>query len=208
MSHPAPHAVARLRAERLARSLKPFVARGSRAERCPHCRVQPDYCLCAWRPQVQANAAMCLVMHDIEALKPSNTGWLIADVVPETHKEDPTGIGDAFRAGFPAILSTHEHRMLRFQPDEFGEVMRGILARLKEDGLSPVLATDVEVKDYLESYSDATVETVDSTGSKLQVKTEEPATGDVTFTIHRDNEMQHVTLGEGESYLLVDALNR
>lgn len=85
MSHPAPHAVARLRAERLARSLKPFVARGSRAERCPHCRVQPDYCLCAWRPQVQANAAMCLVMHDIEALKPSNTGWLIADVVPETH---------------------------------------------------------------------------------------------------------------------------
>ena len=98
--------------------------------------------------------------------------------------------------------------MLRFQPDEFGEVMRGILARLKEDGLSPVLATDVEVKDYLESYSDATVETVDSTGSKLQVKTEEPATGDVTFTIHRDNEMQHVTLGEGESYLLVDALNR
>ena len=22
------------------------------------------------------------------------------DVVPETHKDDPTGIGDAFRAGF------------------------------------------------------------------------------------------------------------
>ena len=85
MTHPAPHAVARLRAERLARSLKPFVARGSRAERCPHCRVQPTHCLCAWRPQVESNAAMCLVMHDIEALKPSNTGWLIADVVPETH---------------------------------------------------------------------------------------------------------------------------
>lgn len=28
---------------------------------------------------------MCLVMHDIEALKPSNTGWLIADVVKDTH---------------------------------------------------------------------------------------------------------------------------
>ena len=85
MTDPAPHAVARLRAERLARSIKPFVARGSRAERCPHCRVQPTHCLCAWRPQVRANAGMCLVMHDIEALKPSNTGWLIADVVPETH---------------------------------------------------------------------------------------------------------------------------
>lgn len=27
---------------------------------------------------------MCLVMHDIEALKPTNTGWLIGDVVPDT----------------------------------------------------------------------------------------------------------------------------
>lgn len=79
------HAVARLRAERLARSLKPFIARGSRAERCPTCRIQPAYCLCAWRPQVAAQSGMCLVMHDIEALKPSNTGWLIADVVPDTH---------------------------------------------------------------------------------------------------------------------------
>lgn len=79
------HAVARLRAERIARSSKPFVARGSRAERCPACRIQPDYCLCAWRPQVVGQAGMCLVMHDIEALKPSNTGWLIADVVAQTH---------------------------------------------------------------------------------------------------------------------------
>lgn len=79
------HAVARLRAERLARSLKPFIARGSRAERCPACRVVPSYCLCAWRPTVTAESGMCLLMHDIEALKPSNTGWLIADVVPDTH---------------------------------------------------------------------------------------------------------------------------
>ena len=27
---------------------------------------------------------MCLIMADIEALKPSNTGWLVADVVPDT----------------------------------------------------------------------------------------------------------------------------
>jgi hypothetical protein len=27
---------------------------------------------------------MCLLMADIEPLKPSNTGWLIADVVPDT----------------------------------------------------------------------------------------------------------------------------
>ncbi len=40
--------------------------------------------MCAWRPRVEARAGMCLVMHDIEALKPTNTGWLIADTVADT----------------------------------------------------------------------------------------------------------------------------
>ena len=80
-----PHAVARLRAARLARSAKPFLARGGpRGERCPGCRLVPSHCLCAVRPQVPTRAGMCLLMADIEPLKPSNTGWLIADVVADT----------------------------------------------------------------------------------------------------------------------------
>jgi len=78
------HAVARLRAERLARSNKPFIARGSRAERCAGCRVIATHCLCAWKPRVQADAGMCLLMHDTEPLKPTNTGWLIADLIEDT----------------------------------------------------------------------------------------------------------------------------
>ena len=78
------HAVARLRAERLARSSKPFIARGSRAPRCAECRVIHSHCLCQWTPRVEAQAGMCLVMHDTEPLKPSNTGWLIADVIEDT----------------------------------------------------------------------------------------------------------------------------
>jgi DTW domain-containing protein YfiP len=78
------HAVARLRAERIARSAKPFLARGSRAVRCQDCRLAVTHCLCAWRPQLPADAAVCLLMHDVEALKPSNTGWLIADVLADT----------------------------------------------------------------------------------------------------------------------------
>ncbi|AIR89811.1 tRNA-uridine aminocarboxypropyltransferase [Pseudomonas cremoricolorata] len=78
------HAVARLRAERLARSNKPFVARGSRALRCPGCRVIASHCLCALKPRVDAGAGMCLIMHDTEPLKPTNTGWLIADLVEDT----------------------------------------------------------------------------------------------------------------------------
>ena len=40
--------------------------------------------MCAVRPQLATQAGMCLLMADIEPLKPSNTGWLIADVVADT----------------------------------------------------------------------------------------------------------------------------
>ena len=80
-----PHAVARLRTARLARSAKPFLARGgSRVERCAGCRVALSHCLCTLRPLAPARAGVCLLMADIEPLKPSNTGWLIADVVADT----------------------------------------------------------------------------------------------------------------------------
>jgi len=41
--------------------------------------------MCALRPSVATRAGVCLLMADIEPLKPSNTGWLIADVVPDTY---------------------------------------------------------------------------------------------------------------------------
>jgi hypothetical protein len=82
---PAPHAVSRLRTARLARSSKPFRARGgSDVPRCAGCRLVVSHCLCAVRPEVATRAGVCLIMADIEALKPSNTGWLIADVVADT----------------------------------------------------------------------------------------------------------------------------
>ena len=55
-----------------------------KGERCPGCRINPAHCICSMRPQLPVNAGVCLIMADIEALKPSNTGWLIADVVPDT----------------------------------------------------------------------------------------------------------------------------
>ena len=80
-----PHAVSRLRSARLARSAKPFLARGGpRIERCAGCRVLPSHCFCDLRPRLPVRAGMCLLMADIEPLKPSNTGWLIADVVADT----------------------------------------------------------------------------------------------------------------------------
>ena len=79
------HAVSRLRAERLARSVKPFLARGGPSgQRCAGCRLAVGHCLCALRPVVATRSGVCLLMGDIEPLKPSNTGWLIADVVADT----------------------------------------------------------------------------------------------------------------------------
>lgn len=80
-----PHAVSRLRTTRLERSTKPFLARGGiKGERCAGCRLVPSHCLCALTPAVPTRAGVCLIMADIEPLKPSNTGWLIADVVADT----------------------------------------------------------------------------------------------------------------------------
>ena len=79
------HAVARLRTARLAASSKPYVARGSGAGRCNGCRLIASHCICDLCPGVtQTRAGVCLIMGDIEALKPSNTGWLVADLVADT----------------------------------------------------------------------------------------------------------------------------
>ena len=82
---PFPHAVARLRTARLARSTRPFLARGGpKGERCEGCRLRPSHCMCALRPLLPTHAGVCLLMHDAEPMKPSNTGWLIAVVVQDT----------------------------------------------------------------------------------------------------------------------------
>ena len=81
-----PHAVARLREASLANdATRPRLDRGEpRKERCAGCRLVPSHCACASRPRVPARAGVCLLMAPFEALKPSNTGWLVADVVPDT----------------------------------------------------------------------------------------------------------------------------
>ena len=82
----ATHAVARLREACLASDeARPRLDRGApRKERCPACRLIPSHCVCALRPRVPTRAGVCLLMAPFEPLKPSNTGWLVADVVPDT----------------------------------------------------------------------------------------------------------------------------
>lgn len=78
------NAVLKLRQERLLRSTKPFKARGSRVIRCEHCLLAKRFCICHTYQPVEASATFCLVMYDTEPMKPSNTGRLIADILPDT----------------------------------------------------------------------------------------------------------------------------
>lgn len=78
------NAVLRLRAERLARATRPFLARGNRIRRCQRCLLPLKLCLCDTLSPGNAQSRFCLVMFDTEPMKPSNTGRLIADILPNT----------------------------------------------------------------------------------------------------------------------------
>ncbi|MGM3175634.1 tRNA-uridine aminocarboxypropyltransferase [Dickeya lacustris] len=78
------NAVLRLRQQRLALSTRPFRARGSRVIRCQRCLLPHVHCLCETLSPSAARSRFCLVMFDTEPMKPSNTGRLIADILPDT----------------------------------------------------------------------------------------------------------------------------
>ncbi|CDH28187.1 conserved hypothetical protein [Xenorhabdus bovienii str. Jollieti] len=77
--------VYQLRQQRLARSTRPFQARGCRVQRCLHCLLPQKSCLCETISPVTATSRFCLIMFDTEPMKPSNTGKLIADILTDTH---------------------------------------------------------------------------------------------------------------------------
>ena len=99
---PVAHAVSRLRRACMAHNMaRPHLDRGApRKERCAGCRLIPSHCMCALRPTVSTRAAVCLIMAEFESLKPSNTGWLIADLVPQTF-----AFGWSRREVDPALLA-------------------------------------------------------------------------------------------------------
>ncbi len=78
------NAVSRLRQYRLSISTRSFKARGFRTKRCTFCLLPEKQCLCDTIVNQPAKSQFCLLMYDTEVMKPSNTGKLIADVLPDT----------------------------------------------------------------------------------------------------------------------------
>jgi len=79
------HAIHRLYEYRKAISSKPFTARGKNVVRCQSCLLAEQFCTCQNRLQVCSELSFMLIMYDDEVLKPSNSGRLIADIIPDTH---------------------------------------------------------------------------------------------------------------------------
>jgi len=81
------HAVHQLHQYRKSISTTTYKARGQRVIRCPRCQLAKQFCICELAPgrdQIKTTAGFLLLMYDTEVLKPSNTGKLIADLVPDT----------------------------------------------------------------------------------------------------------------------------
>ncbi|MGL9720729.1 tRNA-uridine aminocarboxypropyltransferase [Symbiopectobacterium sp.] len=130
------NAVLRLRQHRLERSTRPFRARGCRVVRCQHCLLPVTNCLCDTITPHSARSRFCLIMFDTEPLKPSNTGRLIADILPDTQaflwsrtEPDPALL---------AALQTSDYQpYLVFLADE-AEPSRQVLHRLPDNAKPPL----------------------------------------------------------------------
>lgn len=81
----ASHAVHTLYQYRKSISTTSYTARGKNLVRCQQCLLGQQFCTCEHRRQLLSDASFLLLMYDDEVLKPTNSGRLIADLIPDTH---------------------------------------------------------------------------------------------------------------------------
>lgn len=130
------NAVLRLRAERLARATRPFLARGNRTVRCQRCLLPQRNCLCATLQPQQARSRFCLVMFDTEPMKPSNTGRLIADILPDTQ-----AFGWSRTEPDPALLAAVDNadvQPLVVFPESYADAGRPVINHPPMSGKPPL----------------------------------------------------------------------
>jgi hypothetical protein len=104
--------------------------------RCQHCLLPQQNCLCATiKPQL-ANSRFCLIMFGTEPLKPSNTGRLIADILPNTQaflwsrtEVDP---------GLIEAISDPERQPYVVFPASYADPERPVFSELPANGKSPL----------------------------------------------------------------------
>ncbi len=131
------NAVLTLRAERLALASKPFAARGATVERCPRCQIASAHCCCAWARPGQSPLRFCLLMHHKEPMKPTNTGRLIAEILPDTaafcwDRTEPD-------ATLLALLADPQYQPMIVFPGQYSEPGRVVERIGVSEGKTPLL---------------------------------------------------------------------
>ncbi|NMH63844.1 tRNA-uridine aminocarboxypropyltransferase [Shewanella salipaludis] len=124
----AAHSVHRLYQHRKALSTKPYGARGKNLVRCQQCLMGQAFCICSHRKPLLSGASFLLIMYDDEVLKPSNSGRLIADLIPDTHAFiwSRTQIAPELLA----ILQDPQYRPYLVFPGEYAHPDQPVLSRL------------------------------------------------------------------------------
>lgn len=129
-----PHAVHHLYQYRKSLATKVYAARGANQVRCQLCLLAKQYCTCAIRRQVSSDASFLLLMYDTEVLKPSNSGRLIADLIPDTHAflwqrtyTDPAIL---------ALLQNPEYQPIVIFPGEYAQPAQQVINKI-DDSLLP-----------------------------------------------------------------------
>ncbi|KPZ64902.1 DTW domain protein [Pseudoalteromonas sp. P1-16-1b] len=85
MTQSLKNSVLALRAQQISESRREFNARGGKMDRCDQCLIAKHYCICEGAEYASCSAAVCLLMYHNESFKPSNTGRLIAEIVPDNY---------------------------------------------------------------------------------------------------------------------------
>ena len=85
MTQSLKNSVLALRAQQISESRREFNARGGKMDRCDQCLIAKHYCICEGAEYASCDAAVCLLMYHNESFKPSNTGRLIAEIVPDNY---------------------------------------------------------------------------------------------------------------------------
>ncbi|OLO04758.1 MULTISPECIES: DTW domain-containing protein [Salinicola] len=118
-----------------------FKARGSFVERCDGCRLPVLNCLCPYRVTATSDAQVWLLTHPYEHNKPTNTGRLIADVLPLT--QTFTWYRTAPEARLLELLADRRYVPFVVFPDDQPDYQHRVVDEravigAKQDGFIPV----------------------------------------------------------------------
>ena len=127
------HAVHRLYAYRKSLSTKPFGARGKKLIRCELCLLGELFCTCKHRQYLATKVSFMLLMYNDEVLKPTNSGRLIADLIPDTHAFLWTRTDTD--KGMLALLSDERYQPYLVFPQQYIEANQAVVSQILPENL-------------------------------------------------------------------------